>query len=55
MIVQQRRLAERLGAAWHLALERVVVQFDGEDGRRLVLDDPVHCGEEMLQKCEGDV
>lgn len=50
VVVQQRCLAEGLGAAWHLALKRVVVQFDGEDGRRLVLDNPVHCGGDASRK-----
>lgn len=49
MIVQQRRLAEGLGAARHLALKRVMVQFDGEDGWWLVLDDPVHYREEVTE------
>lgn len=42
VVVQQRRLAERLEAACDLAFEQVVVQLNGQDRGRLVFDDPVH-------------
>lgn len=42
VVVQQAGLPEGLGAAGGWTLERVVVQFDREDGRGLVLYDPVH-------------
>lgn len=42
VVVQQAGLPEGLGAARRRALEGVVVQLDGEDGRRLVLDHSVH-------------
>lgn len=42
VVVQQAGLPKRLGAAAGGTLERVVVQFDGENGRRLVLYHSVH-------------
>lgn len=42
VVVQQAGLPERLGAAGRWTLERIVVQFNGENGRRLVLYHPVH-------------
>lgn len=42
VVVQQAGLPEGLGTARRRALEGVVVQLDGEDGRRLVLDHSVH-------------
>lgn len=42
VVVQQAGLPERLGAASSWALEWIVVQFDREDGRRLVLYHSVH-------------
>lgn len=42
VVVQQLGLPEGLGAARSAALKRVVVEVDGQDGGRLVFDDPVH-------------
>lgn len=41
VVMQQAGLPEGLGAAISGALEGVVVQLDGEDGRWLVLNHPV--------------
>lgn len=42
VVVKQNRLPEGLGAARCGTFEGVVVQLNGQDGRRLVLYDPVH-------------
>lgn len=42
VVVQQLGLPEGLGASRGAALERVVVEIDGQDGRRLVFDHSVH-------------
>ena len=42
VVVQQTCLPEGLGAARGRTLERVVVQLDGEDRRRLVLYHTIH-------------
>lgn len=42
VVMQQFGLPERLGAPRGAALERVVVEVDGQDGRRLVFDHSVH-------------
>lgn len=50
VVVQQRRLAERLEAACDLAFEQVVVQLNGQDRGRLVFDDPVHWGRKRAMR-----
>lgn len=42
VVMQQLGLPEGLGASRRAALEWVVVQIDGQDGRRLIFDHSVH-------------
>lgn len=49
VVMQQFGLPEGLGASRSVALERVVVEIDGQDRWRLVFDHSVHCKQKSLR------